>query len=135
MSNGRSRVVKRRLCTQVIDLDERFLQNVITFPPEGGFFVDSDISVESEQRVQFKFSGATFKVNGRKFGVPPFGKGWRAPMRAASVMRDQLASLEVHWRARVAQCACCGAYICACATWGDSACAPRLTLRLARAQV
>lgn len=63
---------------QVIDLDENFLQNVITFPPQGGFFVDSAISVESEQRVQFKFSGATFKVNGRKFGVPPFGKGWCA---------------------------------------------------------
>ena len=44
---------------QVIDLENRSLQNVIEFPPEGAFIVQSDIGVESD-----------------KINVPPRGKGW-----------------------------------------------------------
>ena len=63
---------------QVIDTDGAWLQNVITFPPEGAFIVNSSIEVASDQRMQFKFQDAVFKVNGRNFTLPPFGKGWCA---------------------------------------------------------
>ncbi|GFH25952.1 cytochrome P450, partial [Haematococcus lacustris] len=42
-----------RCWPQVIDVQAGLLQNVITFPPEGAFIVDSDISLAGPQRVQF----------------------------------------------------------------------------------
>eukprot|EP00955_Chlamydomonas_euryale_P113154 366197-Chlamydomonas_euryale.AAC.24 len=39
---------------QVIDVEEGRLQNVITFPPEGAFVVDSQLSSAGEQRCEFK---------------------------------------------------------------------------------
>lgn len=39
---------------QVIDVEKKTLNNVITFPPDGVFFVRSDIQVESDQRVNFQ---------------------------------------------------------------------------------
>jgi hypothetical protein len=63
---------------QVIDAGESWLQNVIEFPPEGAFIVNSSLDVAGDQRMQFKFQYAVFKVSGRKFTLPPFGKGWCA---------------------------------------------------------
>ena len=46
----------------------------------GSFIVDSSIDPEPDsQRIDFKFDAASLTVNGRKFGVPPFGKGWWGP--------------------------------------------------------
>lgn len=39
---------------QVIDVEKRSLNNVITFPPHGVFFVRSDIEIFSRQRVNFR---------------------------------------------------------------------------------
>lgn len=64
------------MALQVIDTEEGYLQNVITFPPAGAFIVDSSIAVAGAQRVDFKFRKATLKVNGRNFTLPPFGEGW-----------------------------------------------------------
>eukprot|EP00798_Chlamydomonas_sp_ICE-L_P026148 gene26148-11872_t len=51
--------------------------DVITFPPEGAFIVDSSISVEGEQRTSFQFTSATIKLpNDKDIKLPPFGKGW-----------------------------------------------------------
>ncbi|KAG2425817.1 hypothetical protein HXX76_013442 [Chlamydomonas incerta] len=62
---------------QVIDIGGGYLQNVITFPPEGSFIVDSSLAAEGPQRVAFSFNAATLKLpGGRKLGLPPFGKGW-----------------------------------------------------------
>ncbi|KAG2447547.1 hypothetical protein HYH02_007471 [Chlamydomonas schloesseri] len=62
---------------QVIDVAGGYLQNVITFPPEGSFIVDSSLAVEGPQRVAFSFNAAGLKLPaGRKLGLPPFGKGW-----------------------------------------------------------
>lgn len=61
---------------QVINVQKGTLNNVITFPPSGSFVVDSTIEVVSKQRVNFRFIGAALFVNGRRIGVPPFGKGW-----------------------------------------------------------
>jgi hypothetical protein len=62
---------------QVIDTQQRKLQNVITFPPSGIFVVESSIDPEpGSQRTNFQFIGASLTVNLRKFKVPPFGKGW-----------------------------------------------------------
>ncbi len=52
-------------------------QNVITFPPEGAFVVDSSIHVDGPQRVGFKFSAAKLQLpQNRVIPVPPFGQGW-----------------------------------------------------------
>lgn len=40
---------------QVIDVHKKSLNNVITFPPDGVFFVRSDIQVASSQRVNFRY--------------------------------------------------------------------------------
>ncbi|XP_054784205.1 probable plastid-lipid-associated protein 11, chloroplastic isoform X2 [Prosopis cineraria] len=40
---------------QVIDVQNRSLNNVITFPPNGVFFVRSNIEIASPQRVNFRF--------------------------------------------------------------------------------
>ena len=60
---------------QVIDVENRWLQNVVTFPPNGAFIVNSSIAPEGERRVNFEFENAVFRVNGRDFTLPPFGKG------------------------------------------------------------
>lgn len=62
---------------QVVDLEKGRLQNVITFPPEGAFIVDSAIAAEGAQRVNFQFDAAKLKLpGGRELKVPPVGKGW-----------------------------------------------------------
>ncbi|XP_058221648.1 probable plastid-lipid-associated protein 11, chloroplastic isoform X2 [Rhododendron vialii] len=40
---------------QVIDVDQGVLNNVITFPPHGVFFVRSTVEIASTQRVNFRF--------------------------------------------------------------------------------
>ena len=66
-----------RLRVQVIDVDAGRLNNVITFPPDGGaFIVDSALAVEGDQRLAFKFSGAQLKLPRRTVSLPPFGQGW-----------------------------------------------------------
>ncbi|KAL1543365.1 putative plastid-lipid-associated protein 11, chloroplastic [Salvia divinorum] len=61
---------------QVIDVEKKTLNNVITFPPDGVFFVRSDILVASAQRVNFQFTSAVLRGKGWEFPLPPFGQGW-----------------------------------------------------------
>ncbi|CAB4269613.1 unnamed protein product [Prunus armeniaca] len=61
---------------QVIDVEQRVLNNVITFPPDGVFFVRSDIAVASKQRVNFKFTSAVLRGKNWEIPLPPFGQGW-----------------------------------------------------------
>ncbi|KAJ4800234.1 Plastid-lipid associated protein pap [Rhynchospora pubera] len=61
---------------QVIDVEEMRLNNVITFPPTGVFFVRSTIEPEPPQRVNFKFTGAVLRSSDREIPLPPFGQGW-----------------------------------------------------------
>ena len=61
---------------QVIDVAAGSLNNVITFPPDGAFIVDSSLDVTSAQRLSFKFSGARLKLPKRAVSLPPFGQGW-----------------------------------------------------------
>jgi hypothetical protein len=50
---------------------------VITFPPEGAFIVDSSIAAAGPQRTDFQFTSATLQLpKGRSLKLPPFGKGW-----------------------------------------------------------
>ena len=63
---------------QVIDVKKGSLQNVIEFPPDGAFIVESDISVSSDQRIDFNFTGAALKLPQQKVHMPPRGKGWCA---------------------------------------------------------
>lgn len=63
--------------SQVIDVEAGTLQNVITFPPEGAFVVDSSIADAGPQRTEFAFTGATLQLpRGRRLSLPPFGRGW-----------------------------------------------------------
>ncbi|KAK4755625.1 hypothetical protein SAY87_009382 [Trapa incisa] len=61
---------------QVIDVDRGVLNNVITFPPDGVFFVRSTIQIASEQRVNFKFTSAVLRGKSWEVPLPPFGQGW-----------------------------------------------------------
>ncbi|GBF91057.1 delta tubulin [Raphidocelis subcapitata] len=63
---------------QVIDVPAGRLQNVIEFPPDGAFIVDSSVYEEGAggQRLGFKFGAAKVKLPKRDFGLPPFGQGW-----------------------------------------------------------
>ncbi|KAI3435994.1 hypothetical protein D9Q98_002051 [Chlorella vulgaris] len=62
---------------QVIDVEGASLQNVITFPPEGAFIVNSSIEVVGPQRTSFQFTSATVQLpKDRKLQLPPFGAGW-----------------------------------------------------------
>ena len=63
-------------CLQIIDTQQGYLQNVITFPPKSAFVVDSSIEVAGDKRVNFQFTGAALQLPSRSFGLPPFGKGW-----------------------------------------------------------
>ncbi|MBA0674962.1 hypothetical protein Goari_016530, partial [Gossypium aridum] len=60
---------------QVIDVDNKTLNNVITFPPDGVFFVRSSIEIASSQRVNFKFTSAVLRGKNWEFPLPPFGQG------------------------------------------------------------
>ncbi|KAJ4955133.1 hypothetical protein NE237_011916 [Protea cynaroides] len=61
---------------QVIDVEKGVLNNVITFPPSGVFFVRSNIEVASPQRVNFRFTSAVLRGKDWEFPLPPFGQGW-----------------------------------------------------------
>ncbi|CAM8923875.1 unnamed protein product [Rhodiola kirilowii] len=61
---------------QVIDVKNGVLNNVITFPPDGVFFVRSTIDVASAQRVNFRFTSAVLRGKGWEVPLPPFGQGW-----------------------------------------------------------
>lgn len=62
---------------QVINTAAGTLQNVIEFPPEGAFIVNSSLEWEGNGRTNFKFNGATIKLpNDRRLNLPPVGKGW-----------------------------------------------------------
>ncbi|KAH0670520.1 hypothetical protein KY290_025935 [Solanum tuberosum] len=61
---------------QVIDVENKTLNNVITFPPDGVFFVRSTIEVASSQRVNFRFTSAVLRGKNWEFPLPPFGQGW-----------------------------------------------------------
>ncbi|KAL5728325.1 putative plastid-lipid-associated protein 11 [Ranunculus cassubicifolius] len=61
---------------QVIDVEKGVLNNVITFPPSGVFFVRSSIEIASAQRVNFRFTSAVLRGENWEFPLPPFGKGW-----------------------------------------------------------
>ncbi|XP_021280630.1 probable plastid-lipid-associated protein 11 isoform X1 [Herrania umbratica] len=61
---------------QVIDVEKKTLNNVITFPPDGVFFVRSSIEVASSQRVNFKFTSAVLRGKSWEIPLPPFGQGW-----------------------------------------------------------
>lgn len=62
---------------QVVDMQRSFLQNVITFPPDGAFIVDSSVEVAGPQRVNFRFNAAKlFLPDNKDIGLPPFGAGW-----------------------------------------------------------
>ncbi|XP_031482184.1 probable plastid-lipid-associated protein 11, chloroplastic [Nymphaea colorata] len=61
---------------QVIDVEGRSLNNVITFPPSGVFFVRSGIQIASPQRVNFRFTSAVLRGSGWELPLPPFGQGW-----------------------------------------------------------
>ncbi len=60
----------------MIDVENGILNNVITFPPEGYFVVDSSLSREGSQRLNFKFNAAKLKLPKRSIPFPPLGKGW-----------------------------------------------------------
>lgn len=61
---------------QVIDVDNLKLNNVITFPPSGVFFVRSNIEIASTQRVNFRFTSAVLRGKDWEVPLPPFGQGW-----------------------------------------------------------
>ncbi|WOL10194.1 hypothetical protein Cni_G18948 [Canna indica] len=61
---------------QVIDVERRSLNNVITFPPSGVFFVRSSIEAAPPQRVNFKFTSAVLRGSNWEIPLPPFGQGW-----------------------------------------------------------
>ncbi|KAG2280142.1 hypothetical protein Bca52824_051362 [Brassica carinata] len=60
---------------QVIDVRKGTLNNVITFPPDGVFFVRSDIDISSLQRVNFKFTSTVLRGSNWEIPLPPFGQG------------------------------------------------------------
>ncbi|KAL4599966.1 hypothetical protein ACB092_11G164700 [Castanea dentata] len=61
---------------QVIDVENKTLNNVITFPPHGVFFVRSVIEIASPQRVNFRFTSAVLRGKNWEIPLPPFGQGW-----------------------------------------------------------
>ncbi|XP_062073281.1 probable plastid-lipid-associated protein 11, chloroplastic [Humulus lupulus] len=61
---------------QVIDAEKKVLNNVITFPPHGVFYVRSNIEIASKQRVNFRFTSAVLRGENWEIPLPPFGQGW-----------------------------------------------------------
>jgi hypothetical protein len=61
----------------MLDTKAGTLQNVIEFPPEGSFVVNSSLDWQGNGRTNFKFTAATLNLpKGRSFKLPPFGQGW-----------------------------------------------------------
>ncbi|XP_048140906.1 probable plastid-lipid-associated protein 11, chloroplastic isoform X2 [Rhodamnia argentea] len=60
---------------QVIDVEQKALNNVINFPPDGVFFVRSNIEIASSQRVNFRFTSAVLRGKSWEIPLPPFGQG------------------------------------------------------------
>lgn len=60
----------------MIDTQNGTLQNVITFPPDGAFVVDSTLDVKGPQRTDFKFTEARLQQKKKTTGLPPFGQGY-----------------------------------------------------------
>ncbi|XP_019705358.1 probable plastid-lipid-associated protein 11, chloroplastic isoform X2 [Elaeis guineensis] len=60
---------------QVIDVEKGLLNNVITFPPSGVFFVRSSIEAEPPQRINFRFTSAVLRGSDWEIPLPPFGQG------------------------------------------------------------
>lgn len=61
---------------QVIDVEKGFLNNVITFPPSGVFFVRSSIQPDPPRRINFRFTSAVLRGATWEIPLPPFGQGW-----------------------------------------------------------
>ena len=61
---------------QIIDLPAGRLQNVIEFPPDGAFIVESLAADDGSPRVSFRFTSACLRGRGWKYGLPPRGTGW-----------------------------------------------------------
>ncbi|CDP09485.1 unnamed protein product [Coffea canephora] len=61
---------------QAIDVQNKTLNNAITFPPDGVFFVRSTIEIASSQRVNFRFTSAVLRGKNWELPLPPFGQGW-----------------------------------------------------------
>ncbi|KAK8916964.1 hypothetical protein KSP39_PZI022925 [Platanthera zijinensis] len=79
---------------QVIDVEKGLLNNVITFPPSGVFFVRSSIEPAPPQRINFRyliasqhlcfqyrneclgFTSAVLRWGTWEIPLPPFGRGW-----------------------------------------------------------
>lgn len=72
---------------QVIDVKEELLQNVITFPPDGAFIVNSSARVAGAQRVEFQFTDCKLQLPSRDVKLPPVGKGWFDTVYVDSSMR------------------------------------------------
>jgi hypothetical protein len=77
-------------------MDALSLQNVITFPPDGAFIIDSGLAVAGDQRVDFKFNEAGLKVNGTRVPFPPVGQGWCASSRVLQF--KAILRMEQHFR-------------------------------------
>ena len=61
---------------QIIDTEASTLQNIIAFPPDGAFTIQSKIEVSGSNRVTFEFLDAKLKLPRRDLKLPPIGKGW-----------------------------------------------------------
>ena len=56
--------------------DQRSIRMALSWVHAGAFLVESSLGVVSDQRTDFKFSGAKVKLPQRTLNIPPFGKGW-----------------------------------------------------------
>ena len=62
---------------QTINVKEKTLGNAVEFSGGNTFLVESEIKIENETKVEFKFTSAGLKFsNGFMLPVPPVGKGW-----------------------------------------------------------
>jgi len=62
---------------QTIDTGKGSLENIIQFPPEGAFAVDSSLRWDGAGRTSFEFLSAKITLPQDKvIKLPPFGKGW-----------------------------------------------------------
>lgn len=76
----RALIDMRPSAPQVINLEfPALLENVITFPPDGAFVVESEIEAFDPRRSDFIFRRALLKLKNRTLVFPPFGEGWCVP--------------------------------------------------------
>ena len=62
---------------QTINVKEKTLGNAVEFSGGNTFLVESEITIENETKVEFRFTSAGLKFsNGFMLPVPPVGKGW-----------------------------------------------------------